>query len=229
MGRLRDAWPALRGYAAAQDSRASGWAASGGSVIAEVGAAAPMVARRARDAVCNDPYAARIVDLWTGNAVGAGSTACDVEDRLDLYGLQALVLRAVIESGECFVSLLPADITPANPTGLRLQVLESDHLDTARSGVVEGLLTLQGIALGDAGAPAAYWLRRIHPCASWLLPSSGRLTSEAVPARPRPGRPTATAPRPSAPSTPTARSRALIPASPAPPARSPRASRIPPC
>ena len=134
MGRLRDAWQALRGYAAAQDSRASTWAASGGSATAEVGAAAPTVARRARDAVRNDPYAARIVDLWTGNAVGAGittrwpdkphaeawrrwsdSTACDAEGRLDLYGLQALVMRAVVESGECFVRLLPADITAGQP------------------------------------------------------------------------------------------------------------------
>jgi hypothetical protein len=40
MGRLRDAWHALRGYAAAQDSRASTWAASGGSATAEVSAAA---------------------------------------------------------------------------------------------------------------------------------------------------------------------------------------------
>jgi len=202
MGRIRDAWQVLRGYAAAQDSRASTWAVSGGSATAEVGAAAPTVARRARDAVRNDPYAARIVDLWTGNAVGAGittrwpdrphaeawrrwsdSTACDAEGRLDLYGLQALVMRAVVESGECFVRMLPADITPANPIGLRLQVLESDHLDTARNGMIEGLPTLQGIALGDAGAPAAYWLHRVHPGASWLLPSGGRLTSEAVAAR----------------------------------------------
>ena len=73
MGRIRDAWQVLRGYAAAQDSRASTWAVSGGSATAEVGAAAPTVARRARDAVRNDPYAARIVDLWTGNAVGAAA------------------------------------------------------------------------------------------------------------------------------------------------------------
>ena len=32
------------------------------------------LARRARDAVRNDSYAARIIDLWTGNAVGAGIT-----------------------------------------------------------------------------------------------------------------------------------------------------------
>jgi len=143
-----------RGYAAAQDHRASAWAPAGGSATAEVGMASATIARRARDAVRNDPYAARIVDLWTGNAVGAGittrwpddahgrawqrwaeSTACDAEGRLDLYGLQALVMRAVVESGECFVRFLPTEPAPANPIGLRLQVLESDHLDAARNGV----------------------------------------------------------------------------------------------
>ncbi len=71
---LRAAWNALRGYAAAQENRASTWSPSGGSANGEVGMAAASVARRARDAVRNDPYAARIVDLWTGNAVGAGIT-----------------------------------------------------------------------------------------------------------------------------------------------------------
>ena len=201
MGRLRSVWQVLRGYAAAQDSRASAWAPSGGSATAEVGMAAATVARRARDAVRNDPYAARIVDLWTGNAVGAGittrwpdarhaeawrrwsdSTACDAEGRLDLYGLQALVMRAVVESGECFVRLLPAEITLANPIGLRLQVLESDHLDTARQGVIEGIPTLQGIALGEAGEPVGYWLHRVHPGASWILPGATWLSSERIPA-----------------------------------------------
>jgi hypothetical protein len=42
----------VRGYAAAQELRASAqWAPSGGSANAEVGAAASTVARRARDAV----------------------------------------------------------------------------------------------------------------------------------------------------------------------------------
>lgn len=202
IGRLRSAWQALRGYAAAQDVRSSAqWAPSGGSATTEVGAAAATVARRARDAVRNDPYATRIVDLWTGNAVGAGittrwpdkahadawrrwaeSTACDAEGRLDLYGLQALAMRAVVESGECFVRLLLAPPTPANPVGLRLQVLESDHLDTARIGMVDGAPTIQGIALGEAGGPIGYWLHRVHPGGSWLLPGAAWLGSERIPA-----------------------------------------------
>jgi hypothetical protein len=48
MGRLRDAWNVLRGYAAAQDHRASAWAPSGGSANAEVGMAAATVDRAAR-------------------------------------------------------------------------------------------------------------------------------------------------------------------------------------
>jgi lambda family phage portal protein len=204
IGHLRSAWRAVRSYAAAQELRASAqWAPSGGSANAEVGAAASTVARRARDAVRNDPYAARIVDLWTGNAVGAGittrwpdaahadawrawadSTACDAEGKLDLYGLQALVMRAVVESGECFVRLLPAEPSPANLLGLRLQVLESDHLDIARTGIIDGVPTLQGIALGEAGEPVAYWLHRVHPGASWLLPRGATwLSSERIPAR----------------------------------------------
>jgi capsid protein len=72
--RVRRAWHALRGYQGAQDNRASLWRPAGSSATAEVGMAAAPIARRARDAVRNDPYAARIVDLWAGNAVGAGIT-----------------------------------------------------------------------------------------------------------------------------------------------------------
>ncbi|MCA3277241.1 MAG: phage portal protein [Roseomonas sp.] len=197
---LRAAWNAFRGYAAAQENRASTWSPSGGSANGEVGMAAASVARRARDAVRNDPYAARIVDLWTGNAVGAGittrwpetaqgaawlswaeSTACDAEGKLDLYGLQALAMRAVVESGECFIRLLSVPTSPRNPIGLSLQVLESDHLDTARNGVVNGAPTIQGIALGNFGEPIGYWLFPTHPGA-WMLPGA-RLASNFIPAR----------------------------------------------
>jgi lambda family phage portal protein len=191
----------LRGYAAAQEQRASAWAPSGGSATAEVCMAAATVARRARDAVRNDPYASRIADLWTGNPVGPGittrwpdqlhadawrrwaeSAACDAEGRLDLYGLQALIMRAVVESGECFVRMLMTQPSPNNPIGLRLQVPESDNLDTARNGIVDGTPTIQGIALGEAGEPVGYWLHRVHPGAAWIMPGATWLGSERVPA-----------------------------------------------
>ena len=80
--------------------------------------------------------------------------------------------------------LVQGDITPAIPIGLRLQVLESDHLDTTRQGVIEGVPTLQGIGLGEAGEPVGYWLHRVHPGASWVLPGGAMwLSSQRVPAR----------------------------------------------
>jgi capsid protein len=62
-----------------------------------------------------------------------------------------------------------------------LQVLESDHLDTARNGVVNGAPTIQGIALGNFGEPLGYWLFPTHPGA-WMLPGA-RLASNFIPAR----------------------------------------------
>jgi hypothetical protein len=188
--RLRAAWRALGGYTAAGDLRSSG---SSGAVVR---AAPPprwlaprrRAARRARARGCATTPTPRASSISaTGNAVGAGithplarvpahadawrrwaeSTACDAERRLDLYGLQALAMRAVVESGECFIRLLPADITPANPIGLRLQVLESDHLDTTRTGLLDGLATLNGIGLDDAGALAG------RPGCSPATPATG--------------------------------------------------------
>ena len=123
------------------------------------------------------PEAASLALAW----VAADRAACDAEDKLDLYGLQALAMRAVVESGECFIRLLTVPTSPRNPIGLSLQVLESDHLDTTRNGMVDGAPTIQGIALGSAGEPIGYWLFPTHPGAWMLL--GARLTSNFIPAR----------------------------------------------
>lgn len=179
---------AKRAYDAAQNGRGTTWRDSGASATAEVGAAAKTVARRARDAVRNNPYGARIVDLWAGNAVGSGITTawpdtthaaawkrwaggldCDAEGHQNFASMQALVMRGVVESGEVFVRFLYGPVSQANPTGLRLQVLESDFLDTSRSGVINGERTVQGIGLDAAGRPVSYWLFLSHPGNSWIF------------------------------------------------------------
>ena len=79
------AWRALRGYAAAQDARASTWAASGGSANSEVANASSTITRRARDAVRTDPYAARIIDLAWASPPSRRSTCkarWPIQDRL---------------------------------------------------------------------------------------------------------------------------------------------------
>jgi hypothetical protein len=78
--------------------------------------------------------------------------------------------------------LRPVPDGAANPIGLRLQVLESDHLDTARNGMLDGAATIQSIALGEAGEPIGYWLHRVHPGAAWIMPGATWQGSERIPA-----------------------------------------------
>lgn len=195
----------LRAYEAAQVDprfrRSNSITASGPNV--EVSAAAEVIARSARDAVRNDAFAARIVDLWVANAVGAGITcawadtrraaawkrwaetkACDVEGKKTLAGIEALVMRAMVQDGEAIVRLLPVRPSARNPVGLALQVLEADYLDRTRSGEYEGRVIIQGVEIDAYGMPVAYWLYPRHPGEGWpLIPAQGLRTSVRVPAR----------------------------------------------
>ena len=81
---------------------------------------------RSRDLVRNNPYAAKAVKALVSNMVGTGScrgrdrgdagagrqadrlwaefaAACDADGLTDFSGLQALIVRSLVESGECLV------------------------------------------------------------------------------------------------------------------------------
>lgn len=181
LGRIRDAARVLtRGYVAARDPVGRpAWRAPRGSANEQVGRAALTVAARARDAVRNNPYASRIVDLWVANAVGTGVTTrwpkegpqaaawaawseglgCDAERTLNWPGLQGLAFRSVVESGEALLRFRQVRPTRANPIGLELLVMEGDRLDWSRTGRSDrGNRIQQGIEVNDAGAPVGYWL-----------------------------------------------------------------------
>ncbi|GGG51645.1 phage portal protein [Caldovatus sediminis] len=192
---------ALSAFAAARDPAGRPpWRPPRGGPNLATGPAALTVAARARDAVRNNAYAARIVDLWVANAVGTGITtrwpkgsphaeawarwaatpACDAERVLSWPGIQALAMRAVVESGEALIRFRQVRPTPANPVGLELLVMEGDWLDWSRTGTVAGNRVVQGIETDAAGAPVAYWLL---PHDDSLWPLSGRPREpERVPA-----------------------------------------------
>ncbi|GKS96941.1 phage portal protein [Acidovorax sp. SUPP2825] len=92
----------------------------------------------------------------------ADSTSCDIEDTLNFYQLQGLVLRSALESGDCFTLMPDDERTAMQPYALRLQVLEADRFGNPGGGMdtpdVSG-----GIKLNAKGAPTAAHLYDVHP------------------------------------------------------------------
>jgi lambda family phage portal protein len=171
---------------AAQGRRTQGWRTSVGDANAVAGPALSRLRDVARDLVRNNPYAesalttigdhvvgwgivakpkkknAKASDLWEK---WAGTTDCDADGRNDFYGLQKLVMRTVVESGEVLVRRrlrLPADELPIP---MQLQVLDPDYIDTLKTGITlpnQGRI-IHGIEFNVLGQRVAYWLFQEHP------------------------------------------------------------------
>lgn len=184
--RFRSAWQVLKGKASVYDSAGSGrrlqrWTTSQGSMNSMLLGDLETLQNRSRDVVRNNPYAANILDVLTANAVGTGikpqslSTQKDAVDALwlewtdeadwdgqhDFYGLQSLILRSVVETGECFVRF---KINRKNKTvPLQLQVLESEFLDNTTTWLPNGNRIVGGVELDSQGRRLAYHLYKHYP------------------------------------------------------------------
>lgn len=133
--------------------RTQGWRSSISDANAAMGPSLSRLREVARDLVRNNPYAEsalntvgdhvvgwgivgkprtpnpRAIDLWNS---WAGTTACDADGRNDMAGLQKLVMRTVVESGEVIVRRIPRRLEDGLPIPLQLQVLEPDYLDDSK-------------------------------------------------------------------------------------------------
>jgi lambda family phage portal protein len=210
--RLRNALAGLAGrtpllalrsasYAAArQPPGRAPWTPPRGGPNAAIASAGQTVAARARDAVRNNAYAARVVDLWAANLVGTGittqwpgaphramwaawsqSTECDNEGMTDWPGLQALAVRAMVESGEAILWLRRVPATPDNPVGLRIQVMEGDRLDWSHTRQLADGAIIQGIETDGFGRPIAYHLLpQLDEWPTWRRPSAERVRVPAA-------------------------------------------------
>lgn len=119
---------------------------------------------------------AQVQQLWQNWANDPGE--CDYDGDLTFNGIQALVTRCLVESGEC---LLLRHQAPDNQTvPLRLQVLEPDFIDTNRRVGVHTDTTVDHAGIRFAnGRRLGYWLWSSHP-GSTLVPNS--VTSNFYPA-----------------------------------------------
>lgn len=185
--------------------RTHGWYAPSTDANVELMGALIWLRNRSRDLVRNNPHASKALEELTGNVVGTGIVPqaktgnarldqtidnewpyfveqCDTPQRLDFYGMQALMMRSTAESGEGIVRYRPR-LPQANlRVPLQLQLLEADFLDQTRTmGLVNGHV-MQGVQFDDMGRRIAYWLFSYHPGGVLILNPRGGIISQPVPA-----------------------------------------------
>lgn len=191
---------------ASSGRRTDGWHRRGTDANAAAsGATLGRLRSQARDLVRNNPWARRGLRRICTNTVGWGirpkatglgasqvmalwkqwgeTTQCDSTGRLTFYGLQRLVMRTVVESGEVLIRRrrrLPED---GLAIPLQLQVLEPDYIDTSKDGIAgsAGGKIVQGIEFDALGRRVAYWLFDEHPGAnSMTSPVSRRIPADGI-------------------------------------------------
>lgn len=174
----------LAKYDAAKHTRRTlGWDARSTGPNTEISDALEILRARHRDLVRNNPWARRAVQAIVNNTVGTGiqaqwsdterqlrwsnwfnSTECDADGRYDGYGLQSLIMRCIVESGECLVRFRQRRVEDGLTIPLQIQVLEPDHLDQARNQALpDGGWITQGVEFSAIGQRVAYWLFKEHP------------------------------------------------------------------
>lgn len=187
--RARLAAEMLRDYdAAAGGRRTENWRAKHTSANSETAKALHIVRDRHRELVRNNPWATKAIQVISAKTVGFGitgeikhpdkrraellngywqrwfeTTACDADGLQDGYGLQALMMRSVPESGEVVIRRRRRRLTDELEVPLQIQLLEGDYLDHTRSNLVTGGRVVQGIQIDRIGRRQAYWMYRDHP------------------------------------------------------------------
>ena len=195
----RTALETIRGYEAASRSRRTeNWKATGADVNSELTASLSVLRNRSREQVRNNVYARRTVQAITTNTIGtgirptpldvsraaekriltlwkqwAGKKLCDHDGNLNFYGIQKLVMRTVVTSGECLVVKRRSN---DKTLPMKLQVLEPDFIDTHKSFMnqTDGSFVLHGIQFNKEGQKTGYWLYDQHPGSGQLRSLTSR-------------------------------------------------------
>ena len=182
--------------------RTAGWITTGGTANAEIAGSKITLRNRSRDLVRNNPYAARGIQVIANNVIGRGimtqikldmrseistkekrvnaiwkawanTTACDFEGIHNLAGMQRLLMRGVVESGDVLVRVRRVNrrfVIGDNGRELelppiQLQVLEGDFIATNQINRVldNGNVIIEGVEVDPGGKVVAYHLFKNHP------------------------------------------------------------------
>ena len=174
---------------AARSHRTAGKQISSSDANAEILYSLGRLRDVSRDFGRNNPYANRAVAGIASNVIGSGiipsvvgvtgrrrkalqklivdhldTTAIDLAGRHTLYGLQYLVMRTVVESGEALIVRYRPEASLRLAVPLQVRVLEPDYLDPNKHGPIgDGNVCFQGIEFDRSGRRVAYWLYPEHP------------------------------------------------------------------
>lgn len=195
-----------RGYDGAQRGRKTlSWRAGPTSADAEIAHAGPLLRDRMRDLVRNNPHAAKAVSELVSHIVGDGivprartgngkldervnrlfeswAKECDADGQLDFFGLQTLVVREMIESGDGLIRRRRRRAEDGLTVPLQLQVIETDLIDGSKNGPTNGGgVIIQGIEHDAIGKRTAYWMFPTHP-GNAVFDPKGASESRPVPA-----------------------------------------------
>lgn len=178
--------------AAAHGRRTNNWRVSHTSPTTEAGSQLHTLRARSREMVRNNHWASRAVTVIANNTIGTGirpaitvgggkgkkatetkvkaawnvwadSSGCDFDGRLNFYGLQNMIMRAVAEGGEC---LIVKQIDAENQR-LQLRVLEGDYIDTSKHSAGafygDGTFDFYGVRFNAKGQRTGVWVYDRHP------------------------------------------------------------------
>lgn len=172
--------------------RLRSWTTQISSANREISEGAAALRQRARDLVRNNPYADKIITNHADNIVGAGivprartgnpdldktiNDAFDVWQRKagiegqTFYSQQYLAVREMAEGGESIIRRHyvrpPSNLTPEERktyVGLRLQVIESEQIDSSKNGAIGTRFSANGVEYNTDGTRRGIWLFGQHP------------------------------------------------------------------
>lgn len=111
------------------------------------------------------------------------SKQADADGQLNIYGLQELAAREMVESGEVLIRKRLRRPEDGLAVPLQLQIMESDQLDGSKVSMNGNNRIINGVEVNIIGRRTAYWMFEDHPGS--LLPGAGLLAtlqSKPVPA-----------------------------------------------
>lgn len=164
--------------------RTQSWLAQGSSANTEIAVSLPKLRDRHRELIRNNPWAARAKQAVVSHTIGFGitskldaskavqkkwlrwadTTECDALGRHNWYGLQALIMGIVVESGSCLIRRRWRRPEDGLSVPMQLQVLEPDYIDHSKTELLNnGTRIIQGVEFDSIGRRVAYWLFSDHP------------------------------------------------------------------